>query len=159
MKCKNCGSDIDQNAKFCGQCGTPVEFEEELIENCTEDIKEEKQVKENDDIQEKLDEIVEEVTNEDDSEKSFENADGERIENTSELFEEDDKSTNPIGSQAFEENNFEAKSESNEKTTEVKNSGLVKPIALAACAVMAIFALVYAIDLIKLIFYTIGGIF
>ena len=87
MKCKNCGSDIDQNAKFCGQCGTPVEFEEELIENCTEDIKEEKQVKENNDIQEKLDEIVEEVTNEDDSEKSFENADGERIENTSELFE------------------------------------------------------------------------
>ena len=39
MKCKNCGSDIDQNAKFCGQCGTPVEFEEELIEKVSQQLK------------------------------------------------------------------------------------------------------------------------
>lgn len=32
MKCKNCGKEIPDDAKFCGFCGTPVEIEADQVE-------------------------------------------------------------------------------------------------------------------------------
>ncbi len=48
---------------------------------------------------------------------------------------------------------------SDEASIEIKPSGLVKIIALAGLAVAAICALLFAIDLLRLVIFTIGGIF
>lgn len=28
MKCKKCGAEINENSKFCSECGTPIDKEE-----------------------------------------------------------------------------------------------------------------------------------
>ena len=33
MKCKNCGANLQDNATFCGECGAPVENQQNVQQN------------------------------------------------------------------------------------------------------------------------------
>ncbi len=149
MKCTNCGADLKPGYNFCGQCGAKVENiqkQEEKIEISPSDqpvrsqglaskkeVKEEikKEVKEEakDDLKQK--EQIELVL-EDKSKKNYEK---EKIK--------------------FESSSTASASENSKENT----NALVKAISLTLVAISAIFAIVFAFDLIRLVFNFIGGIF
>lgn len=147
MKCKSCGSDLPQGAKFCGNCGSPVESDQYQTELLLEDRTEEVRQKVEQDFQQ----VEENVENKKETTYQGYNKDlddSEYIRNKGQNSEEKptDKgyAVNPGDGPA---------------NTGAQAAGIVKPLALVGAALMAIFALIFITDLFRIVIGFIGGIF
>lgn len=181
MKCTKCGAELDQNANFCYKCGNPVNSNQDSSNDSFEsqDLKEEKNLG-----QERLEEVKKEV--EEDQEKIEKNID-QTVENVKEKIKIDEEEIissakreteqfkesakekaqevkkdfqNFLGNDEVSGNRENFNSNNNEvDSVEVKPSDLIKFFSIGATVLMVIFAIVYLIDLLGIIFNTIGGIF
>lgn len=157
MKCKNCGADLVDGVKFCGQCGESVAYHEDHTKIYQEDLKP-GEVK--DPAQEEFEEIIEEVEAEEEFEQIIDDAEkisqatgqskDEFQENEDQGSSDEDLISGPV---------FDRDKKPEGEELEAKPAGLIKIIALVSMVLMGIFALVYAIDLLRLVFYSIGGLF
>lgn len=167
MKCKNCGADLAEGVKFCGQCGEPVEFNDGHKKIYQEDLK---PGETKDPAQEEFEEIIEEVEDEEEFEEIIDDveriADVEREEGFHagerpyEGFKEEhqQKEEPLIAGPGFSDKSQKEAGQDG-AIDEPKPSGVIKAIALGSMALMFIFALVYVLDLFRLVVYSIGGLF
>lgn len=63
MNCKNCGAPLNDDAKFCGSCGTKVEVEEAVVEETVVEATE-PEITEPEETEEVVEEVAEEVSEE-----------------------------------------------------------------------------------------------
>ncbi|WP_311516685.1 zinc ribbon domain-containing protein [uncultured Anaerococcus sp.] len=176
MKCSNCGADIAQGSKFCGQCGKQInssdisvgvnnEEKKELVKEKFESAKKElldQQAKIEENLDKTMDGVKEKVKNESEQVK-------DSVRKETEGFKESVKEEANNARKDFQDlldkagiSKDELNIDSSIKTSpniDAKPSGLIKLISLGSMSLMVIFAIIYIIDLIGTIFSSIGGIF
>lgn len=181
MKCTNCGADLVQGAKFCSECGKPVDSNSHFDENSTktqnfeekrdlgqeklEEVKKEiekDQTKIEDNIDQTMGVFKEKVIEESEEVKSsVEKEIGEFKESTKEQSQKaKEEFQDLLGKAGVTEEEINFNSNSEEITSvELKPSVFIKLISIFSACVLVTFSIVYLIDLVSLIFKVIGGIF